>query len=149
MLTFERTAAQTNGEELRFIAELAAGARVPMHVHPLQEENFEIIEGSPLFVVDGEEIRAAPGRVLTVPAQIPHRFHNDTGQIVRLRATLRPALSSEVFFEDLFALDRRGGLRLGGMPSPRQGWRLIRDHRAAFPWPAAVPSFARRLLAGA
>ena len=50
-ITFRRTAADTGGELLAIDLELPAGRRVPggRHVHPKQEERFEVVEGTMRF----------------------------------------------------------------------------------------------------
>ena len=62
-ITFRRTAAETNGELLAIDLELPPGRRVPggLHVHPLQEERFEVVEGTMRFRVGRERITAGPG----------------------------------------------------------------------------------------
>ena len=49
-ITFLRTAADTNGEMLAIELELTPDGHVPgMHVHPEQEERFEVLEGRLTF----------------------------------------------------------------------------------------------------
>jgi hypothetical protein len=45
-ITFRQTAAETNGELVAVDLELPQGARVPggLHIHPLQEERFEVVK---------------------------------------------------------------------------------------------------------
>ncbi len=44
--TFLKTAADTDGKLLQFDVELSAGGSVPgAHLHPVQEERFEVLEG--------------------------------------------------------------------------------------------------------
>lgn len=50
-ITFRETAADTGGELLAIDLELAPGGRVPggLHVHPEQEESFEVVRGTMRF----------------------------------------------------------------------------------------------------
>src|SRR5687768_3990241 len=50
-ITFRETAADTGGELLAIDLELPAGRRVPggQHIHPKQEERFEVVEGTMRF----------------------------------------------------------------------------------------------------
>ena len=50
-----------------------AGRGPGLHTHPY-EETFVITDGSAKFTVDGEEIEAAAGTILIVPAGTPHKF---------------------------------------------------------------------------
>ncbi|QDZ02072.1 cupin domain-containing protein [Nitratireductor mangrovi] len=46
-----------------------------LHRHPYAE-TFVIRSGRALFTVGGEEIEAAAGHILVVPAGVPHKFEN-------------------------------------------------------------------------
>src|SRR5690348_17203865 len=46
------------------------------HVHPSQEERFEVLRGSVGFKIGREKIVAGPGTRVTVPAGTPHKFWN-------------------------------------------------------------------------
>jgi mannose-6-phosphate isomerase-like protein (cupin superfamily) len=77
-ITLRRTAAETNGEVLAIDLELPAGGRVPggQHIHPLQEERFEVVEGTMRFRMGHRRIVAGPGEVVVVPAGQKHDFAN-------------------------------------------------------------------------
>ena len=68
-IEFLATAAYTNGECLVIELRLAPDGKVPgMHVHPEQEERFEVLEGRMKFRMGLRKIEAGPGDVVTVPA---------------------------------------------------------------------------------
>ena len=71
----------------------------PMHVHPLQETRAEMLAGTLLFVVDGEERRIRAGEAITIPAGVPHRFANDGEEDAVAVQEARPALRTQEFFE--------------------------------------------------
>jgi mannose-6-phosphate isomerase-like protein (cupin superfamily) len=50
-ITFRTTAAKSDGELVAIDLELPAGGRVPggLHVHPKQEERFEVVRGTMRF----------------------------------------------------------------------------------------------------
>ena len=61
------TAADTGGEYLEVELRLAADGRVPgAHVHPAQEERFEVLEGRMRFRMGMRTIEAGPGDVVSV-----------------------------------------------------------------------------------
>ena len=77
-ITFRQTAAEANGELLAVDLELPQDARMPggPHIHPLQEERFEVLKGTMRFRLRRERIIARPGTVVVVPPGIPHDFAN-------------------------------------------------------------------------
>src|SRR6476659_10160981 len=52
------------------------GVVAAAHVHPSQEERFEILTGEVGFRIGGEKTVAGPGERLVVPAGTPHRVWN-------------------------------------------------------------------------
>jgi quercetin dioxygenase-like cupin family protein len=117
-ITFRATAAQTGGELVAIDLELPAGRRVPgpLHVHPKQEERFEVVEGTMRFRMGRERIVAGPGEVVVVPAGVAHDFANagDTDAVVRVE--VRPALQMEEMFAEVIALAQAGRMNRRGMP---------------------------------
>jgi quercetin dioxygenase-like cupin family protein len=114
------------------------------HVHPMQEERFEIVAGTLGLRVGGEEIVAGPGETLTIPAGTPHRFWNSGDEEVRFRCEVRPALQFEQLLETMFALAADGKTNRKGMPNPLRLAVIARAHfdvvRLPFP-----PAFVQRL----
>jgi quercetin dioxygenase-like cupin family protein len=119
-ITFRATAADTDGELLAIDLELPPGRRVPggLHIHPLQEERFEVADGTMRFRAGRERLIAGPGEVVVVPAGVPHDFANagDTGAVVHVE--VRPALRMERLFETAVRLAEQGRTMHGGIPRP-------------------------------
>jgi mannose-6-phosphate isomerase-like protein (cupin superfamily) len=82
---------------------LGSGARAT-HIHPHQEERFEIVRGRMRFRVGRESRLVTAGDVVVVPAGTPHRPQNVGDAEAHCLAEFRPALNSETFFENAFAL---------------------------------------------
>ena len=59
-----------------FIYNLPAGAHIPLHKHPANDELFYIIKGRFRFSVGDREIVAVPGDVVQGKMDIPHTFEN-------------------------------------------------------------------------
>ena len=75
--TFTDTAATTAGELLAFDFGLRPGGAVPIpHVHPVQTERFEVIEGQMRFRVGLRTVVAGPGDVVEVEPGVAHSFAN-------------------------------------------------------------------------
>jgi len=119
-ITFRTTAAETNGEVVAIDLELPPGGRVPgpLHFHPLQEERFEVVEGTMNFRLRRERIVAGPGEVLVVPPREPHDFANNGDRSALVWVEIRPALKMEQLFETAVALAEQGRTMLGGIPKP-------------------------------
>ena len=72
----------------------------PLHRHNREDESFYVIEGRYRFVVDGEEIKAAPGAFIHAPRGTVHTFQNIRNGPGRMIVIVQPA-GLEVFFADL------------------------------------------------
>lgn len=67
------------------LAELQPGEGPAWHRHAY-DEVFSIAEGEATFTIGDETIVADRGRVVLVPATVPHRFENSGAGILRLIA---------------------------------------------------------------
>ena len=87
--------------ELELDASYPGDAQLPpAHLHPSQDERFEVLEGALRAVVDGDERRYAAGEAFDVPAGAVHQM---TGEgPTRVRWLVRPALRTAEFFEGLY-----------------------------------------------
>jgi quercetin dioxygenase-like cupin family protein len=138
-ITFRATAAQTNGELVAIDLELAPGGRVPggRHVHPLQEERFEVLRGRMRFRMGRQKVIAQAGEVVVVPPGVPHDFANAGSEAALVRVEVRPALRMEQLFETAVALAEEGRTMLNGVPRPLDLALFTRQFeqevRAAFP----------------
>lgn len=148
-ITFIRTAADSDGEELQIEAVMGPGSFIPAHRHLRQEESWEVLSGVATFRVARRTIVLGPGETLTVPAGVAHGFRNRTAEPVIVRATLRPALRAEDLFERLFRLGAQGKVNRLGAPGPRTTASLIRGFREEFFYLAGIPVALQRILAGA
>ncbi len=118
-IIFNRTSADTGGEYLEIELQLAPDGKVPgMHVHPEQEERFEILEGRMKFRMGMRTIEAGPGETVVVPAGKAHKFTNASDDTVVARVTVTPALEMERLLETSVALADEGRVLRSGMPKP-------------------------------
>ncbi len=118
-ITFQRTAADTAGELLAFEVELSPDGHVPgMHVHPEQEERFEVVSGRMKFRKGLKTIVAEAGDVVTVPAGAAHKFENAGDEPAVANVEVRPALQMERLFETAVQLAEEGRTTSKGMPKP-------------------------------
>jgi mannose-6-phosphate isomerase-like protein (cupin superfamily) len=119
-ITFRQTSAETGGELLVIDLELPADRRVPggQHIHPKQEERFEVVEGTMRFKLGRKQVVAGPGEVVVVPAGQKHDFANVGDGDALVRVEVRPALKMEQLFETAVGLAEEGRTFLGGIPKP-------------------------------
>lgn len=122
-ITFRQTAAETGGELVAIDLELPAGRRVPggLHVHPLQEERFEVVRGQlrlRMGRLGRKRVVAGPGEVVVVPAGMPHDFANAGDEEALVRVEVRPALQMERLFETAVSLAQQGRTMRNGIPKP-------------------------------
>jgi quercetin dioxygenase-like cupin family protein len=115
--TFTHTAATTDGELLSFDFGLRPGGAVPIpHVHPIQTERFEVVEGRMRFRVGLRTVLAGPGDVVEVEPGVAHSFANAADDEARLRVEVRPALRMEEMFADVICMAQAGRMNRRGMP---------------------------------
>jgi quercetin dioxygenase-like cupin family protein len=128
-----RTGAETNGELLELEATYAPGSVEPVeHLHPRQDEHFEILAGSMTARVGGEERTLAAGDTLEVPAGTVHAMWNDGDAEARVIWRTRPALRTEEFFRRVGALAEQGKLTAKGPRNPLLGASLMHEFRDEF-----------------
>jgi mannose-6-phosphate isomerase-like protein (cupin superfamily) len=144
-LVFHQTSRETDGQAVVFETFVQPdGFVAAAHVHPKQEERFEILSGTLGLRMGGEEIVAGPGDTVTIPAGTPHRFWNAGDDEVHFRCDVRPALEFERLIETMFALAADGKTNRKGMPNPLRLAVIAGAHfdvvRLPFP-----PAFVQRL----
>jgi quercetin dioxygenase-like cupin family protein len=125
---FQQTAADTGGQLLAFDLVLATHGRVPGgHVHPAQEERFQVLRGTVKFRKGLEAVVAHAGEEVVVPPGSYHRFANAGAQPAVVRVQVRPALSMELLYETVAALARDGRTTPTGMPKPLELALFMRE----------------------
>ena len=89
----------------------------PLHVHPGQEEDYEVIAGSLDVHFEGAWMRLPEGESMTVPRGEPHTFRNSSSLRVRVRNVHRPALGFQDYLEEVHALTQEGKIKGTSDPS--------------------------------
>jgi quercetin dioxygenase-like cupin family protein len=144
---FIETAATTNGRLLAFELGLRAGGGVPMpHVHPIQTERFQVLEGTVRFRIGRRTRLVAAGTVVEIAPGVLHGFSNPGPETVRMRVDVTPALQMEEMLREVVALAEAGRLTRRGLPrSPFELARLARAYQNVARAPF-VPVAAQRAL---
>src|SRR5690348_9606715 len=94
-----RGADDTGGELLELEATYEPGSvEPPEHLHPKQDERFEILAGTMAARIGDERKVLEAGEELFIPAGTPHSMWNAGSDTARLAWETRPALRTEDFF---------------------------------------------------
>jgi quercetin dioxygenase-like cupin family protein len=103
-LTLLNTGQETNGEVLEIDVSFKPTPQTniltwqEIHVHPHQEERFEVISGVVRFRVGNREENLTAGQTITGPPNTPHGWSSADGKDIYMRAELRPALHTDAAF---------------------------------------------------
>jgi quercetin dioxygenase-like cupin family protein len=140
-LVFRQTSRETGGEAVVIETYVKPNGFVAAaHVHPSQEERFQVLRGSVGFRVGGKKVVAGPGQRLTVPAGTPHKFWNAGEETAHFVCEIRPALQFESLIETMFALAADGKTNRKGMPNPLRLAVIANAHfdTVRLPFPPAL-----------
>ena len=139
-IVFRKTSAETNGESVLFECFVKpSGFVAKAHVHPFQEERFEILEGSLTFKLDGQELPTGPGDRVLVPAGKKHQFWNASEEEAHFLCEVSPAFEFEQLIETMFSLAQAGKTNRKGMPNPLRLAVIAKAHfdTVRLPFPPA------------
>jgi quercetin dioxygenase-like cupin family protein len=114
---FRKTAQETSSELLQVDWIGSPGWTTgPDHVHPRQEERFEVLSGRLGLRADGIERVHSVGDVIVVSAGSPHAAWKAGDDEVHVLVDFRPALRTERAFETLAGAGARREDQHGGSP---------------------------------
>ena len=130
-VVFRKTGRDTGGALAQADFYLPPGGFVAAeHIHPQQEERFEVLAGTLRGRAAGKEVAAGPGETVVIPAGTPHVWWNAGDDELHALVELRPALGAETFFASLFGLAQDGKVSpKTGLPNPLQLALIMRAHR--------------------
>ncbi len=72
-IEFTTTAEDSGGQLVRFSRRSVPGGVITEHIHPHQEERFNITAGEARFTIDGKELTARAGETVVVPGRTAGR----------------------------------------------------------------------------
>ena len=125
-----KTGSETNGKLLSIECfSPSSQIREPEHVHPHQENIFEILDGTLHFRISGRTITMSRGEVVVIPARAPHHFWNESGKEAHYIQKFKPALNIEEFFRTYFTLARENKLNKKGKPNLLRISKLCLKHQ--------------------
>ena len=113
----QRLAFTRDGDILHADVVAEPGGDVPLHLHPSQEERFEVRTGHVRFEVGRQRIEGGPGTTVTAPAGAKHAFRNVGDVEAHLRVEVEPAMDLQGFLEEAAAMARARLYTRRGIPT--------------------------------
>lgn len=98
---------------------LSPGRGTPLHVHPLQDEVFNVLAGEYYFQVGDDKFRLTTGDSIFLPRQVPHAW-TQISATGRMLVTVQPAGKLEEFFVAMAAFSVE--------PTPQQIAQVFAQH---------------------
>ncbi len=108
------------------------GKPPPKHLHPFQDEQIEVLEGTVQAVVGGEEMTLREGDTVEVPRGTVHSMWNPAAEPARTVWRTIPAGRTEQWFRAIDAVRREGKVGKDGMPGPLAFGVYLTEYRDVF-----------------
>jgi quercetin dioxygenase-like cupin family protein len=150
-IVFRKTARKTSGElfQVDWIYE-SGWTTGPDHIHPRQEERFEVLSGKLGLRVEGAEHFLGEGEVIVAPAGSAHAAWNaSSDDEVHALIDFRPALRTETAFETLAGLARDGKTNRAGARRDPLLLALVLRHFEDEIYFVRPPLYVQRVIFGA
>jgi mannose-6-phosphate isomerase-like protein (cupin superfamily) len=107
-----KSAVDKERDTVVMIAEVGPGeAGPPMHLHPSQQETYDVLEGEAEFILGGKTLTVKQGDKVEIPANTPHTFKNVGNGWLRMQDTHLPALTFEEMMRELHGLVHSGKVK--------------------------------------
>lgn len=104
----------------------------PSHLHPAQDERFEVLEGSLTVRLGGQERVLAAGDTVDIPRNTPHQMWNAAGEPARVAWRTSPAGRTKDWYATLDRLQREARVGKDGMPGPLAFAAYLTEYRDVF-----------------
>jgi len=160
-LTFLHTAEETQGSLLEWELIYKAhrgkeGGNIP-HFHLTYVEEYEVLEGTAAYELEGKEWQVGPGAHVAIPRGAVHRNLWNTGEadlrfITHIEMdppNLRAALFFQDFIETTFGLAREGKVNADGLPKSFLHTAVLVQGFQPETWIAGIPIPIERVVIGA
>jgi len=108
------------------------GEPPPAHLHPSQDECFEVLAGTVRLRIDGEEHTYGLGDAFEIPRGAAHQMWNPSDEPARAIWQTKPRGRTEHWFQALDRLQRSGRVDKNGMPGPLAMGVLLTHYRDVF-----------------
>lgn len=139
------TKAAADGQDEVSIMEFVQGPSAPvppLHVHPTQEERYEVVSGTMIVIEDGIEHTLRPGESRTVPPGVPHTYRVGGDTELRFRTQHHPGSRFETYMEEIWRMATVGGVAGPDSPGAMLRFATVVD---AFPDVLILASRGQRI----
>lgn len=117
-IKFIQTGRDTGGQLLEMESVYLAHSKEPApHYHPVQEEDFLVLQGELTVKIDGALRILKQGDTLHIPPGKSHAMWNNSNVITVVNWQVRPALDTEFLLETIGGLVNDGKTNRQGMPN--------------------------------
>jgi mannose-6-phosphate isomerase-like protein (cupin superfamily) len=110
----------------------AEGEPPPKHLHPSQDESFDVLEGGIAVRVDGEEHELQQGEGIDIPHGAVHQMWNPGLVEARVYWRTEPAGRTEQWFRAIDRLYREGRVGKNGEPGALAFAALLTEYDDVF-----------------
>lgn len=140
------TSAMTGGERVRArLVFKAGGLKVVPHIHPHQDETYEVISGKLTYLLDGAKNVAPAGTTVVLPRGISHQHYCGGPEDAVTIQTMTPGWDFDYLLENVFGLGSEGRA-IRGLDNILQGIVWLRRLKSGF-FLAGIPIWMQRALA--
>lgn len=108
------------------------GSPPPKHLHPAQDEHFEVLSGSLRAHSGDRDVPLKAGATIDIPRGTAHQMWNEASGEARVRWTTTPAGRTEQWFEEVDALMQARKPGDEGMPGPLEFGVLMNEYDDTF-----------------
>jgi quercetin dioxygenase-like cupin family protein len=133
--------------EVEAVYGASTGKPPPPHLHPKQDEHFEVLAGQLRARVGGEDRTLLAGDTLEIPRGTVHQMWNPGSEDARVLWRTSPAGRTEQWFRSIDRLIREGRVGKNGIPGPLAFGVLLTEYRDVFRL-AVAPDWALRPVLG-
>ncbi len=139
-LQFLSTSQDTRGALSEMIFTIPAGGTPPpMHLHPKQHEEVQVLAGSMDLRLNGRRMQVSAGETISIPRGVAHTFGNASQEVPLVaKVSFSPGLNIEWYFTQLACSAIRNGGSWQDVPWLEAGtihYALRNEYRLAW-WPA-------------
>jgi len=132
-ILFLQTAKETGGRVLEMESVYLKRSLEPVaHYHPLQDEDFTVLEGELTVVMNRAKRIYHAGESFHIPKGTVHSMWNATDCCTRMKWQVRPALHTEYLLETMAGLALDGETSPGGKPGLLQIALIGNRYRQVF-----------------
>ena len=109
-----------------------SGSPPPAHLHPAQDEHFEMLAGHLRVRAGGEERELTAGDTIDIGRGTVHQMWNPGSEPARVLWRTSPGGRTEQWFRAIDRLQREGHVGRNGMPGPLAFGVLLTEYRDVF-----------------